>query len=101
MLTQRPAAMYHSWGGQNPWLRQIHGQNPLYLPTALWERGGFAEGDWARVTSVHGEITVPVAQMAALNPNTVWTWNAIGKRRGAWALDPAAPEARRAFSSTT
>ncbi len=97
VLTQRPAAMYHSWGGQNPWLRQIHGQNPLYLPTAVWEREGFAEGDWARVASVHGEITVPVAQMAALNRDTVWTWNAIGKRRGAWALDPAAPEARKGF----
>ena len=26
-LTQRPMAMYHSWGSQNPWLRQIHGHN--------------------------------------------------------------------------
>ncbi|MDG1424058.1 MAG: molybdopterin-dependent oxidoreductase, partial [Paracoccaceae bacterium] len=24
-LTQRPMAMYHSWGTQNAWLRQIHG----------------------------------------------------------------------------
>ena len=35
--------------------------------------------------------------MAALNPDTVWTWNAIGKRRGAWALDEAAPEANQGF----
>ena len=35
--------------------------------------------------------------MAALNENTVWTWNAIGKRKGAWALDPAAPEATKGF----
>ena len=34
-LTQRPMAMYHSWGSQNAWLRQIHGRNPLYLPTKL------------------------------------------------------------------
>ena len=33
--------------------------------------------------------------MAALNENTIWTWNAIGKRRGAWALDPEAPEANK------
>ena len=33
-LTQRPMAMYHSWGSQNAWLRQIHGENPLYLPQA-------------------------------------------------------------------
>ncbi len=96
-LTQRPMAMYHSWGTQNAWLRQIHGENPLYLPTKLWEEHGFAEGDWARVTSAHGAITVPVAHMAALNENTVWTWNAIGKRKGAWALSEDAPEATRGF----
>ncbi|MFO7771947.1 MAG: molybdopterin oxidoreductase family protein, partial [Roseovarius gahaiensis] len=96
-LTQRPMAMYHSWGSQNAWLRQIHGHNPLYLPTKLWDAKGFAEGDWARVTSAHGDITVPVAHMAALNENTVWTWNAIGKRKGAWALDKDAPEATKGF----
>ena len=96
-LTQRPMAMYHSWGTQNAWLRQIHGRNPLYLPTKIWEANGFAEGDWARVSSVHGEITVPVAHMAALNENTVWTWNAIGKRKGAWALQQDAPEATKGF----
>ena len=96
-LTQRPMAMYHSWGSQNAWLRQVHGDNPLYLPTRLWEKHGFAPGDWALVTSKHGAITVPVAHMAALNPETVWTWNAIGKRKGAWALDRDAPEATRGF----
>ena len=96
-LTQRPMAMYHSWGSQNAWLRQIHGRNPLYVPTKLWAANGFAEGDWARVTSPHGEITVPVMHMAALNENTIWTWNAIGKRKGAWALDEDAPEATKGF----
>ncbi|MGI9389737.1 MAG: molybdopterin oxidoreductase family protein [Boseongicola sp.] len=96
-LTQRPMAMYHSWGSQNAWLRQIHGRNPLYVPTKIWQANDFAEGDWARVTSPHGEITVPVMHMAALNENTVWTWNAIGKRKGAWALDSDAPEATKGF----
>ena len=96
-LTQRPMAMYHSWGSQNAWLRQIHGQNPLYLPTYWWQKLGLQDGDWVRVTSSHGGITVPAAHMAALNPSTVWTWNAIGKRKGAWALDPDAPEATRGF----
>ena len=96
-LTQRPMAMYHSWGSQNAWLRQIHGVNPLYLPTGLWQRHRFATGDWARVTSRHGSITAPVAHMAALNPHTIWTWNAIGKRKGTWALDLDAPEATRGF----
>ncbi len=96
-LTQRPMAMYHSWGSQNAWLRQIHGKNYLYLPTKIWEAEGFAEGDYARVTSPNGEIVVPVAHMAALNEDTVWTWNAIGKRKGAWALDEDAPEATEGF----
>ena len=96
-LTQRPMAMYHSWGTQNAWLRQIHGHNPLYMPTKLMKTHGLEDGDWARVTSAHGEITVPVAHMAALNENTVWTWNAIGKRKGAWALDNDAPEATKGF----
>ncbi len=96
-LTQRPMAMYHSWGSQNVWLRQIHGQNPLYLPRDVWQAHGFRPGDWAHLTSPHGKITVPVARMDALNPHTVWTWNAIGKRRGAWALSDRAPEAERGF----
>jgi sulfite dehydrogenase (quinone) subunit SoeA len=32
-----------------------------------------------------------------VNPNTVWTWNAIGRRGGAAALAPDAPEATRGF----
>ena len=96
-LTQRPMAMYHSWGTQNAWLRQIHGRNPLYLPTKLMRAHGLQDGDWARVSSQHGDITVPVMEMAALNENTVWTWNAIGKRKGAWALSPEAPEATKGF----
>jgi anaerobic selenocysteine-containing dehydrogenase len=89
--------MYHSWGTQNAWLRQIHGHNPLYVPTGIWEQNGFEDGDWARVTSVHGSITVPVAHQASLNKDTVWTWNAIGKRKGAWALDEDASEATKGF----
>ena len=96
-LTQRPMAMYHSWGSQNAWLRQIHGKNYLYLPTKIWEAQGFQDGDFARVTSPSGQIEVPVAHMAALNENTVWTWNAIGKRKGAWGLDEGAPEATKGF----
>ncbi len=96
-LTQRPMAMYHSWGTQNAWLRQIHGHNPLYVPTKIWEAQGFQDGDWAKVTSAHGFIVVPVAHQASLNENTVWTWNAIGKRKGAWALDEDATEATKGF----
>ncbi len=96
-LTQRPMHMYHSWGTQNAWLRQITGMNYLYLPTKIWEENGFEEGDYAKVSSVHSTITVPVALQAGLNENTVWTWNAIGKRKGAWALDDDASEATEGF----
>ncbi|EEE37377.1 Molybdopterin oxidoreductase Fe4S4 domain family protein [Rhodobacteraceae bacterium KLH11] len=96
-LTQRPMAMYHSWGTQNAWLRQLHGRNPLYVPTKLMREHGLQDGDWAKVSSPHGQITVPVMEMAALNENTVWTWNAIGKRKGAWALQDDAPEATKGF----
>ncbi|OYW57176.1 MAG: formate dehydrogenase [Rhodobacterales bacterium 12-65-15] len=96
-LTQRPMDMYHSWGSQNAWLRQIRGRNALFLPTRIWAAQGFTEGDWARVSSRAGVITVPVAHMAALNENTVWTWNAIGKRKGTWGLDADAPEATTGF----
>jgi anaerobic selenocysteine-containing dehydrogenase len=96
-LTQRPMDMYHSWGTQNAWLRQIRGMNFLYVPTKIWQANSFEEGDYARVTSPNGEIVVPVAHMAALNSETVWTWNAIGKRKGAWALDDDAPEATEGF----
>ena len=35
--------------------------------------------------------------MDGVNPNTVWTWNAIGKRAGAWNLSPDSPEAKKGF----
>lgn len=96
-ITQRPMAMYHSWGSQNAWLRQIHTQDPLYIPMDLWRKLGFQPGDFVRVISATGQITVPAAPMAAVNGSTLWTWNAIGKRRGAWALDPDAPEGTKGF----
>ena len=96
-LTQRPMAMYHSWGSQNPWLRQIHGQNPMFIPIGLAKKHNLSDGDWIWVTSHHGKIRVPVLTMAGLNENTIWTWNAIGKRKGAWQLDEDAPEAKKGF----
>ena len=96
-ITQRPAAMYHSWGSQNAWLRQIHGENFLHINRRTAESLGIADGDWVAVTSHHGRIEVPVKLMDGVEPHTVWTWNAIGKRAGAWNLDPGAPEATRGF----
>ena len=96
-LTQRPMAMYHSWGSQNAWLRQIHGHNHLYMNRSRATELGIRDDDWVRVTSHHGSLTAQVRLMEGVNPDTVWTWNAIGKRRGAWNLAPDAPEATRGF----
>jgi anaerobic selenocysteine-containing dehydrogenase len=96
-ITQRPAAMYHSWGSMNAWLRQIHTRNPLYVPGSICDELGLADGDWVWVISHHGRIKVEIARMNAVNANTIWTWNAIGKRKGAWGLDDGAPEARKGF----
>jgi anaerobic selenocysteine-containing dehydrogenase len=47
--------------------------------------------------SRNGRIKVQIRLMEGVNVNTVWTWNAIGKRAGAWNLAPDAPEAREGF----
>jgi anaerobic selenocysteine-containing dehydrogenase len=89
--------MYHSWHSQNAWLRQIIGNNRLFVNRAVGEALGLAEDDWVWVSSHHGRIRVPTRLMDGVNPDTVWTWNAIGKRVGAWNLDPSAPEFRKGF----
>ena len=96
-LTQRPMAMYHSWGSQNAWLRQIHGWNKLYVNAATARKAGLADDDWAWLESPYGRVKAQIKCMEGCNPATVWTWNAIGKRRGSWNLDDNAPEARRGF----
>jgi anaerobic selenocysteine-containing dehydrogenase len=96
-LTQRPMQMYHSWHSQNAWLRQILGNNRLFVSRAVGRALGLSEEDWVWLSSHHGRIRVPIKLMDGVNPDTVWTWNAIGKRAGAWNLDPHAPEFRKGF----
>lgn len=96
-ITQRPMFMYHAWGSQNAWLRQIATRNYLYLHPATGARYGIADEDWIEVASHHGTITVQAKFAANVQPDTVWSWNAIGKRRGAWRLAKDAPEGREGF----
>ena len=96
-ITQRPAAMYHSWGSQNAWLRQIHGYNRLCMHRDLARDIGVADDDWVYVDSHHGRIKAQVRTMTGCEKHTVWTWNAIGKRRGAWNLEPDAAEGEKGF----
>jgi len=96
-LTQRPMQMYHSWHSQNAWLRQILGNNRLFVNRTIGRALGLAEDDWVWLSSHHGRIRVPTKLMDGVNPDTVWTWNAIGKRSGAWNLAPDSPEFRKGF----
>ena len=66
-VTQRPAAMYHSWGSMNAWLRQIHTKNVLYVPGPVCDELGLVDGDWVAVTSHHGSIKVEIARTEAAN----------------------------------
>ncbi|NUO76925.1 MAG: molybdopterin-dependent oxidoreductase [Lysobacter sp.] len=96
-VTQRPMFMYHAWGSQNAWLRQITARNYLYLHPDTGARHGIADEDWITVESHHGRITVQAKFAGNVQPDTVWTWNAIGKRKGAWRLAKDAPEGRKGF----
>jgi anaerobic selenocysteine-containing dehydrogenase len=96
-VSQRPMAMYHSWDSQNPWLRQIHTYNFLNVNTKTATEAGIEDGGWMWVESMHGKVRCLCRHSEAVEPGTVWTWNAIGKASGAWDLDGDANEARQGF----
>ena len=96
-VTQRPMFMYHAWGSQNAWLRQIATRNYLYLHPDTGAKYGIADEDWIEASSHHGTITVQAKFAGNVQPDTVWTWNAIGKRKGAWRLAKDAPEGGKGF----
>ena len=96
-VTQRPMFMYHAWGSQNAWLRQITARNYLYLHPQTGGQYGIADEDWIDVSSHHGVLTAQAKFAANVQPDTVWTWNAIGKRKGAWRLARDAPESEKGF----
>ncbi|HQT26841.1 MAG TPA: molybdopterin oxidoreductase family protein, partial [Burkholderiales bacterium] len=96
-VTQRPMAMYHSWDSQNAWLRQIHTYNHLYVNSATAKYTGIEDGDWVWVESQWGKVRCMARYSEAVEPGTVWTWNAIGKAAGAWNLSPDANESKKGF----
>jgi anaerobic selenocysteine-containing dehydrogenase len=96
-ITQRPMAMYHSWDSQNAWLRQIHAHNYLFVNPRTARASGIADDDWIWVESQWGKVRCMARLSEAVEPGTVWTWNAIGKAPGAWNLAPDANEARLGF----
>jgi sulfite dehydrogenase (quinone) subunit SoeA len=96
-ITQRPMAMYHAWDSQNAWLRQIHSHNYLHVNPVTAQAAGIADGGWCWVESRWGRVRCMLRCSEAVEPGTVWTWNAIGKGEGAWQLAPGADEARKGF----
>jgi len=96
-ITQRPMAMYHSWDSQNAWLRQIHSHNYLVMSPSVGVENGFGDGDWIWVESAHGKVRCMCRFSESVEPGTVWTWNAIGKASGSWALDEKANESKKGF----
>ncbi len=96
-VTQRPMAMYHAWDSQNAWLRQIHSHNYLHVHPATAAAAGIADGGWCWVESRWGKVRCMLRTSEAVEPGTVWTWNAIGKASGAWMLAPGSDEARKGF----
>ncbi|MBU6260642.1 MAG: molybdopterin oxidoreductase family protein [Burkholderiales bacterium] len=96
-VTQRPMAMYHSWDSQNAWLRQIHSHNYLHVNPITARAAGIADGGWTWVESAWGRVRCMLRYSEAVEPGTVWTWNAIGKADSAWQLAPGADEARKGF----
>lgn len=96
-ITQRPMAMYHSWDSQNAWLRQIHSHNYLHVNPLTAQKAGIADGGWCWVESQWGQVRCMLRYSEAVEPGTVWTWNAIGKADGAWQLAPGADESRKGF----
>ena len=96
-ITQRPMAMYHSWDSQNAWLRQIHTHNYLHVNTKTAEAAGIADEQWMWVESMHGKVRCMCRHSEAVEPGTVWTWNAIGKASGAWGLKNKANESKKGF----
>ena len=89
--------MYHSWGSQNAWLRQITNLNYLYIGEEVAAKNNNLKiliGSGLKV--LVAKIKVQCKIMKGVNKNTVWTWNAIGKEK-VWNLNPNAPESNKGF----
>ena len=96
-ITQRPMFMYHSWDSQNAWLRQISARNYIYLNRRRAEALGIGDSDWVWLISPLGRVAAEAQLMDGVAENTVWTWNAIGKRGGTWGLNRGANESVEGF----
>ncbi|HVR81933.1 MAG TPA: molybdopterin dinucleotide binding domain-containing protein, partial [Luteimonas sp.] len=72
-------------------------RNWLYLHPDTGAKFGIGDEDWVEVSSHHGSIRVQARFASNVQPDTVWSWNAIGKRKRAWKLAKDAPESNQGF----
>ncbi|MDC0074068.1 molybdopterin-dependent oxidoreductase [Alphaproteobacteria bacterium] len=96
-ITQRPMTMYHSWDSQNSWQRQILNENKLYLNHITAKLYCLNNDDWVLLSSKYGKVKCQVKIMSGVEKNTVWTWNSIAKRSGAWGLKENVSEVSNSF----
>lgn len=68
----------------------------MVYPRTVMEQD-IGDSDWLWVESTHGKVKCMARYTEAVEPGTVWTWNAIGKAPGAWGLSPKANEAQQGF----
>ena len=83
-ITQRPMHMYHSWGSQNAWLRQITNQNRLFVHRGTATGLGISDDDWVWIESRHGRVRGQVKLVDGVNPKArcgPGTPSASGKRQ--------------------
>ncbi len=71
--------------------------NYLFVNPLTAQAQGIADGDWIWVELMYGKVRCMCRYSEALEPGTVWTWNAIGKAKGAWNLAPEANESEKGF----
>ncbi|MEO7853531.1 MAG: molybdopterin dinucleotide binding domain-containing protein, partial [Rubrivivax sp.] len=69
----------------------------LFVNPGAARQQGIVDGGWMWVESMHGKVRCMCRYSEAVEPGTVWTWNAIGKAAGAWNLGPAANESQKGF----
>ena len=100
-ITQRPMAMYHSWGSQNrlaaPDPHSRTGCICTHSRQSCDEKGHrrTTTGAWVIRHGTAASRYRSVRMEGGSNGHTLWTWNAIGKRSAAHgALAPDAPEAQ-------
>jgi anaerobic selenocysteine-containing dehydrogenase len=93
--------MYHAWDSQNAWQRQILGSNRLYIARSLAARLKISDDDWVWVSSDKGRIRGQARLMDGVNPDTIWTWNAIGNDAEPGGWTPTPTKRHEAFCSIT